>query len=152
MGANTAVLPEDQLQNGNLDQNKKLTISNPTSATSLELQSILDQFDPLTVSTSSKLKNAAITHDSKADNNTQKENENAMVWSGSQSSQRQGVSTPSPHSSSNSLITISNQPRLPRPDSQSEELPFDFQRFLDQLRHKGADPIARYLKRYCLVI
>ncbi|KAK9474811.1 uncharacterized protein V1510DRAFT_228912 [Dipodascopsis tothii] len=33
----------------------------------------------------------------------------------------------------------------PRP---AEDLPFDFQRFLDQLRQKGADPIARYLKSF----
>lgn len=35
------------------------------------------------------------------------------------------------------------------PGISDEELkPFDFQRFLDQLRHKSADPIARYVKSF----
>ncbi|ODV88741.1 hypothetical protein CANCADRAFT_3386 [Tortispora caseinolytica NRRL Y-17796] len=35
--------------------------------------------------------------------------------------------------------------RLPEPE---DEKPFDFQRFLDQLRHKSADSIARYLRSF----
>jgi hypothetical protein len=59
----------------------------------------------------------------------------------------------------------SNQPSIPAitPDLTSEKdlrglqnhpikdedvKPFDFQRFLDQLRHKSADPIARYVKSF----
>ncbi|KAK9455612.1 hypothetical protein V1511DRAFT_458254 [Dipodascopsis uninucleata] len=40
------------------------------------------------------------------------------------------------------------QEDLPKPEDQPAELPFDFQRFLEQLRHKGADPLARYLKSF----
>lgn len=32
--------------------------------------------------------------------------------------------------------------------SSSDEAPFDFQRFLELLRHKNADPIARYMKSF----
>ncbi|KEF56424.1 uncharacterized protein A1O9_08005 [Exophiala aquamarina CBS 119918] len=34
---------------------------------------------------------------------------------------------------------------LPEPDP---ELPFDFHRFLDQLRHKSADPVAKFLRSF----
>lgn len=34
------------------------------------------------------------------------------------------------------------------PKNQNEDRPFDFQRFLDQLRHKSADPIACYVKSF----
>ncbi|KAG5357612.1 Vacuolar protein sorting-associated protein 9a [Yarrowia sp. C11] len=34
------------------------------------------------------------------------------------------------------------------PSSSDDNAPFDFQRFLDLLRHKNADPIARYLKSF----
>lgn len=48
-------------------------------------------------------------------------------------------------SSSKSKSSEKTIRRLPQPE---EELPFDFQRFLDQLRHKSADPIARYVKSF----
>ncbi|PHH51094.1 Vacuolar protein sorting-associated protein 9a, partial [Ceratocystis fimbriata CBS 114723] len=39
--------------------------------------------------------------------------------------------------------------RPPPPEADPEPaLPFDFQRFLEQLRHRKADPIARYLKSF----
>ncbi|EFX01654.1 guanine nucleotide exchange factor [Grosmannia clavigera kw1407] len=44
--------------------------------------------------------------------------------------------------------TVSLQ-RPPPPDPEPEPtLPFDFQRFLEQLRNKRADPVARYLKSF----
>lgn len=36
----------------------------------------------------------------------------------------------------------------PKRIKDSDVQPFDFQRFLDQLRHKSADPIARYVKSF----
>lgn len=35
----------------------------------------------------------------------------------------------------------------PRPDPQSD-LPFDFHRFLEQLRHRSADPVAKFLRSF----
>jgi hypothetical protein len=41
--------------------------------------------------------------------------------------------------------------RLPPPEPEPEpDLPFDFHRFLEQLRNKKADPVARYLKSFLL--
>ncbi|KAK9447601.1 uncharacterized protein V1518DRAFT_421423 [Limtongia smithiae] len=40
------------------------------------------------------------------------------------------------------------QDSLPKPEDQPAELPFDFQRFLNQLRNKGAEPLSRYLKSF----
>ncbi|KIV99214.1 uncharacterized protein PV09_09078 [Verruconis gallopava] len=40
-------------------------------------------------------------------------------------------------------------PPPPQPDPEAD-LPFDFQRFLDQLRHKSADPVAKYLRSFLL--
>ena len=39
------------------------------------------------------------------------------------------------------------QPPLPAPDPEPD-LPFDFHRFLEQLRHKSADPVARFLRSF----
>jgi hypothetical protein len=45
------------------------------------------------------------------------------------------------------LSPSNHQPPLPEPEPDSV-LPFDFHRFLEQLRHKKADPVARYLKSF----
>ncbi|KAF2722755.1 hypothetical protein K431DRAFT_244275 [Polychaeton citri CBS 116435] len=39
------------------------------------------------------------------------------------------------------------QPPPPSPEPE-KELPFDFHRFLEQLRHRTADPVARYLRSF----
>ncbi|KAL8771124.1 MAG: hypothetical protein Q9209_003295 [Squamulea sp. 1 TL-2023] len=41
------------------------------------------------------------------------------------------------------------KPRLPEPDPEPE-VPFDFHRFLEQLRHRTADPVARFLRSFLL--
>lgn len=41
--------------------------------------------------------------------------------------------------------TVAMDPRLPPPD---EDLPFDFHRFLSQLRHRSADPVAKFLRSF----
>lgn len=40
-------------------------------------------------------------------------------------------------------------PPPPQPEPEPE-LPFDFHRFLEQLRHRSADPVARYLRSFLL--
>jgi Rab5 GDP/GTP exchange factor len=42
-------------------------------------------------------------------------------------------------------ITLPTQPPEPEPEP---ELPFDFHRFLEQLRHKSADPVAKFLRSF----
>ncbi|KAI0165663.1 hypothetical protein GGR57DRAFT_448275 [Xylariaceae sp. FL1272] len=48
--------------------------------------------------------------------------------------------------------TVNSEPSLHRPPPPEPEpeadLPFDFHRFLEQLKHKKADPVARYLKSF----
>jgi len=39
-----------------------------------------------------------------------------------------------------------------RPPPAEPDQPFEFQRFLDQMRHKSADAVARYMKRYISTI
>lgn len=46
-----------------------------------------------------------------------------------------------------SLSPSHHQPPLPEPEPEPA-LPFDFHRFLEQLRNKKADPVARYLKSF----
>ena len=42
-------------------------------------------------------------------------------------------------------VLLPHQPPPPEPDS---DLPFDFHRFLEQLRHKSADPVAKFLRSF----
>lgn len=42
-----------------------------------------------------------------------------------------------------------NLPPPPQPDPEPD-LPFDFHRFLEQLRHRTADPVAKYLRSFLL--
>ncbi|KAI1174895.1 hypothetical protein F4777DRAFT_598878 [Nemania sp. FL0916] len=53
------------------------------------------------------------------------------------------VAVESPVSSTTTL----HRPPPPEPEPEPA-LPFDFHRFLDQLKHKKADPVARYLKSF----
>ena len=60
------------------------------------------------------------------------------VWS-------QDINTPSSPNSSMSL------PKLPPPEPDPEpDLPFDFHRFLEQLRHRTADPVAKFLRSFLI--
>lgn len=57
----------------------------------------------------------------------------------------QDTNTPSSPSSSMSL------PKLPPPEPDPEpDLPFDFHRFLEQLRHRTADPVAKFLRSFLI--
>ena len=51
--------------------------------------------------------------------------------------------TPASPSSSSSL----GKPLPPKPDPEPD-LPFDFHRFLEQLRHRTADPVAKFLRSF----
>ncbi|KAI4101925.1 MAG: hypothetical protein LQ339_004815 [Xanthoria mediterranea] len=48
----------------------------------------------------------------------------------------------SPHSSISGA-----RPQIPEPDPEPE-IPFDFHRFLEQLRHRTADPVAKFLRSF----
>lgn len=52
------------------------------------------------------------------------------------------VSSPSAHAS-----TFQNPAPPPEPEA---DLPFDFHRFLEQLRHRTADPVAKFLRSFLL--
>ena len=57
----------------------------------------------------------------------------------------QDTNAPSSPSSSMSL------PKLPPPEPDPEpDLPFDFHRFLEQLRHRTADPVAKFLRSFLI--
>lgn len=49
--------------------------------------------------------------------------------------------------SQNSPSSLSKIPPAPDPEP---DLPFDFQRFLEQLRHRAADPVAKYLRSFLI--
>jgi Rab5 GDP/GTP exchange factor len=51
----------------------------------------------------------------------------------------------SPLPSRPSQTSLPHQPPPPEPDP---DLPFDFHRFLEQLRHKSADPVAKFLRSF----
>lgn len=62
-----------------------------------------------------------------------------------QSAWLQDTNTPSSPNSSLSL------PKLPPPKPDPEpDLPFDFHRFLEQLRHRTADPVAKFLRSFLI--
>lgn len=62
-----------------------------------------------------------------------------------QSAWLQDTNTPSSPNSSMSL------PKLPPPEPDPEpDLPFDFHRFLEQLRHRTADPVAKFLRSFLI--
>jgi hypothetical protein len=56
---------------------------------------------------------------------------------------------PEPESPLTPQVSTKSLPPPPQPDPEPD-LPFDFQRFLEQLRHKSADPVAKYLRSFLL--
>ncbi|RMD42757.1 hypothetical protein DV735_g2389, partial [Chaetothyriales sp. CBS 134920] len=44
-------------------------------------------------------------------------------------------------------VSLPHHPRPPEPEPEPD-LPFDFHRFLEQLRHKSADPVAKFLRSF----
>ncbi|KAG8533426.1 uncharacterized protein KY384_002209 [Bacidia gigantensis] len=48
----------------------------------------------------------------------------------------------------NASSTLSLPKALPPTPDPEPDLPFDFHRFLEQLRHRSADPVARYLRSF----
>ncbi|KAK9360919.1 hypothetical protein V1504DRAFT_497846 [Lipomyces starkeyi] len=143
---------------------------------SLNLQSILEQFDPLSLvspsdqrspppsRSSSKSTPFTLSRSSSTASNASKSLNGSTkpVHSVPTVSKQPIKSTSSPARSSAPKVTDKQQSsssrlaavqgnqhaELPKPEDQPAELPFDFQRFLSQLRHKGADPLSRYLKSF----
>ncbi|KAK9235669.1 hypothetical protein V1525DRAFT_256650 [Lipomyces kononenkoae] len=152
------------------------TLGKPT----LNLQSILEQFDPLSLvsaasaqrsrppsrsssstSTSFTLSrsSSAASNSSKSLNGLTRPTQTARTvsktaiptTSSSQARTAASKSTDRQQQSSSARLAAANvnkQAELPKPEDQPAELLFDFQRFLSQLRHKGADPLSRYLKSF----
>lgn len=59
--------------------------------------------------------------------------------------QKSDINTPS---SPNSSVAL---PKMPPPQPDPEpDLPFDFHRFLEQLRHRTADPVAKFLRSFLI--
>ena len=59
---------------------------------------------------------------------------------------RFGDSAPNTPSSTSSPLSL-RKPLPPEPDPEPD-LPFDFHRFLEQLRHRTADPVAKFLRSF----
>ncbi len=55
------------------------------------------------------------------------------------------IRSPPAQPSTPSSPTLSRQPPPPEPEP---DQPFDFHRFLEQLRHKSADPVAKFLRSF----
>jgi hypothetical protein len=55
---------------------------------------------------------------------------------------------PPPSSDPASISEKRTPPTPPPPPTPDEDLPFDFHRFLSQLRHRSADPVARFLRSF----
>ena len=53
-----------------------------------------------------------------------------------------------PEGESNEHISIPSQPAAPPAPEPEPDQPFDFHRFLEQLRHRTADPVAKFLRSF----
>jgi hypothetical protein len=64
---------------------------------------------------------------------------------------QQSISEETPEASGAPLtpVTSKHLPPPPQPDPEPD-LPFDFHRFLEQLRHRTADPVAKFLRSFLL--
>jgi len=54
----------------------------------------------------------------------------------------------SPSLKGTGAASMNSLPHQPPPPEPEPELPFDFHRFLEQLRHKSADPVAKFLRSF----
>jgi hypothetical protein len=64
---------------------------------------------------------------------------------------RPGTNTSYTEPASPSAHASKYQPAQPAPEPEPEpDLPFDFHRFLEQLRHRTADPVAKFLRSFLL--
>ncbi|KAF2263315.1 hypothetical protein CC78DRAFT_534091 [Lojkania enalia] len=68
---------------------------------------------------------------------------------GTNSSLNEKVSAPGPMSPGTHAPQYKPTPPVPVPDPEPD-LPFDFHRFLEQLRHRTADPVAKFLRSFLL--
>jgi hypothetical protein len=57
---------------------------------------------------------------------------------------------PEPRSPGSPLSAATLNKSLPPPPDREPDLPFDFHRFLDQLRHRTADPVAKFLRSFLI--
>lgn len=119
--------------------------SEPGSANNM--QDILSQFDPLAKQKPHTEKEATLDEKESKDSKELKEPKEAHEPRGPKESKGK-----IPISKEHTLPSISSLDSTEKTPSQAPEPtlppPFDFQWFLDLLRHKSADPIARYLKSF----
>ncbi|KAK9479097.1 hypothetical protein V1514DRAFT_329182 [Lipomyces japonicus] len=136
-----------------------------------ELRSILEQFDPLSLHSPSEQQSPSISRTASSSSTStslsfisSRPVSPSAKYKSFNASNRAAVQSSSHAAASSELASQQNpshetterqthprssgQADLPKPEEQPAELPFDFQRFLEQLRHKGADPLARYLKSF----
>ncbi|CAN6669666.1 vacuolar protein sorting-associated protein 9 [Trichomonascus vanleenenianus] len=137
-----------------------------------EMESILDQFDPLSIKSGSSTpppapppqpleQETAQTEGDKPSEEILSSQSSLEDTSGSQPKAETTSGAPSntePPNTRDSAMAGDNQAMADEVTEEHSELksfgpndddkPFDFQRFLGQLKHKSADPIARYLKSF----
>ncbi|KAK9467278.1 hypothetical protein V1512DRAFT_260838 [Lipomyces arxii] len=129
----------------------------------VDLQSILDQFDPLALhSPTEDPRPSSSRSSSKSSSHLSRSSSTISTASKTGGSIRPAFPTRSTSKGSDTITvesaasekpshkapTATQRPSLPRPEDQPAELPFDFSRFHTQLRHKGAEPLSRYLKSF----
>lgn len=133
------------------------------------MQGILDQFDPLAISKppeAASSTNATPSHENTSSSkSTQSSNNQEQLQRNKSNPSRPSSSSSSSslgkkgqyesktnNTSNNNGDSSLNEKRPSSSNSQDNNIngaqSFDFQRFLDLLRHKSADPIARYLKSF----
>lgn len=119
------------------------------------MQAVLDQFDPLSVSDQHNKRAGDQANEKTENTNKQADDQtNENTEANDDLTQSMNEKTGHHESPSNDAHAESDQ-QQPSEDhhhhgqqEEEQDKPFDFQRFLSQLRHKRADPIARYLKSF----
>lgn len=115
------------------------------------MQAVLDQFDPLSVSdspvseqqkqTESQTNEKTESNDSHENSMNEKTGHHDLQSDSAQTEYDQQQPNEDHHHHHHHHHHHGQQ-------DEEQDKPFDFQRFLSQLRHKRADPIARYLKSF----
>lgn len=135
----------------------RLEIASPLFSGSVQHPPRNSSLEPLSRSTSSQLKDFNALQISTSSPVDDRSRERAVDGEGPPVPPKDGTFGTPPRSTDDrrpSSITSPTSPHLsmhrpPPPEPEPEStLPFDFHRFLEQLRNKKADPVARYLKSF----
>lgn len=114
------------------------------------MKGILDEFDPLATRNKSTPKPEESSSKNPEDLiPSEKQSTNVAEKKESSKAKTKSKSSSKPNDQQQDAPMNEKQPSSSStPKDPSAPPPFDFQRFLDLLRHKSADPIARYLKSF----